>query len=213
MADAEGGPRWIEGVREELEARRVPSADQVLEALRRLARREAAAEALTAIRPTLTRLGDPLRALTTLEHCISSDPRHLEAAVATATVELSGASSWATRLLAAEPALTHRLVDDPSPPLDPEAATLAGSEPPERFDRQLRRLRNEALLEIALRELRGADIRETSRQIADLADTCTRAALAYHRPRLLAECGATEPPCDFVIIGMGKLGGGELVNG
>lgn len=80
----------------------------------------------------------------------------------------------------------------------------------ERFDRLLRRFRHRRMLSIALRELRGADLRETSREIADLAGASLEASLSHHRGLLEARTGVLSPDCPCVIMGMGKLGGREL---
>ena len=44
-----------------------------------------------------------------------------------------------------------------------------------------------------------ADLETTARELADLADACVEAALQ-----------SLEPPVPFAVIGVGRLGGGEL---
>src|SRR6185503_19679729 len=70
--------------------------------------------------------------------------------------------------------------------------------------------RNRQMLRIALFELREGDVRESARELAELAGAASQAALDHHLPLLTAQLGRPDPPCAHVIIGMGKLGGGEL---
>jgi len=83
----------------------------------------------------------------------------------------------------------------------------------------LRRFRNEEFLRIALNDLHGKMApRECPRQLTCLAEVCLNKAVAIAREQLLPRFGI--PMChgsdgnlreaDFVIIGMGKLGGREL---
>jgi glutamate-ammonia-ligase adenylyltransferase len=79
----------------------------------------------------------------------------------------------------------------------------------------LRRWRRHELVRIAWRDLAGwADLEETLADLTEFADTAIRTALAYARHGLVARYG--EPRSahgeiqPLVVIGMGKLGGGEL---
>jgi len=64
----------------------------------------------------------------------------------------------------------------------------------------LRRFKRRTLLRIATRDLLGyARLEATERELTALAEACLEAALAALRPRL-----------PFAVIGMGRLGGGEL---
>lgn len=81
--------------------------------------------------------------------------------------------------------------------------------------RGLRRLRRRELTRIAVRALGGAaDLSETLRDLSELADACCSGAVGWCLARLLerhgqprdTSGGAVQP----VVLGMGKLGGGEL---
>jgi len=72
-------------------------------------------------------------------------------------------------------------------------------------------------LRVAARELQahaGSDVDVTSRELADLADTCIQVALtealAWADARMGIPRTASGERCAFVVIGMGKLGGREL---
>ena len=79
----------------------------------------------------------------------------------------------------------------------------------------LRRWRRHELVRIAWRDLAGwADLDETLADLTAFADAAIRTALAYARHGLVARYGeprsATGEIQPLVVIGMGKLGGGEL---
>ena len=82
--------------------------------------------------------------------------------------------------------------------------------------RALRLLRHEELIRIGAREIHGhADVDATSREVADLAAASFEAAVQVCRRNLITELGgdaldAAGVPVDFVVLGMGKLGGREL---
>lgn len=132
-------------------------------------------------------------------------------------VLLAGSSVSAARRMARDPGLAIELGARAEALLPKEdfagdiqqILTASGADTA-RFDRLLRRFRHRRMLSIALREIRGADLRETSREIADLAGATLEAALRHHRAGLEAKVGTLSPACACVIIGMGKLGGREL---
>jgi glutamate-ammonia-ligase adenylyltransferase len=80
---------------------------------------------------------------------------------------------------------------------------------------QLRRWRRRELTRIAWRDLAGwADLSRTLAELSDFADAAIRAAAAHARATLIARygeprsvSGESQP---LVVVGMGKLGGGEL---
>jgi glutamate-ammonia-ligase adenylyltransferase len=79
----------------------------------------------------------------------------------------------------------------------------------------LRRWRRHELARIAWRDLAGwADLEETLADLTAFADTAIGAALAYARHGLVARYGEPRSAAGeiqpLVVIGMGKLGGGEL---
>jgi glutamate-ammonia-ligase adenylyltransferase len=97
-----------------------------------------------------------------------------------------------------------------APPLPADPAT-----PEAHFQGELRRWRRRELTRIAWRDLAGwADLSETLADLTAFADAAIAAALAYARRALVARYG--EPRSaggevqPLVVIGMGKLGGGEL---
>lgn len=82
--------------------------------------------------------------------------------------------------------------------------------------RRLRRFRNRQQARIVWRDVtRQADLRETCRDLSDLADACLDQAYRWLYPRLAAQLGTptgarSGQPQHLVILGMGKLGAGEL---
>jgi glutamate-ammonia-ligase adenylyltransferase len=82
-------------------------------------------------------------------------------------------------------------------------------------ERVLRMWRRREMLRIAWRDITArAPVEETLRAVSDLADACIRAAVQAARTHLRAIFGT--PRCgggveaDFIVLGMGKLGGREL---
>jgi len=110
-------------------------------------------------------------------------------------------SRWAVQRLAARPELAAELAA-PSPFGDSEiAAALEGfrGDDEASFKRRLRRLRERVLLRTMVRDLDGrADLAEVCRTTSALADACIRACVDW----------LDEP--EFIVVAMGKLGGGEL---
>ena len=94
------------------------------------------------------------------------------------------------------------LVSDP----DSEASVMTA----------LRIFRNHCMLRIVGRELTGrATLAETFRELTLLADTTIRYAVAWSTERLAGRFGTptggdSGEPQELVVLGMGKLGGGEL---
>jgi glutamate-ammonia-ligase adenylyltransferase len=88
-----------------------------------------------------------------------------------------------------------------------ERLSDGGDEFEQRVHRELRRLKRRESLRIFLREVRGqASLRETTHEIAALAEACLRCSVergaeALGRPGLVDH---------FCVFGMGKLGGREL---
>lgn len=83
----------------------------------------------------------------------------------------------------------------------------------------LRRFKNREFLRIGLRDLmRESDTIETIEDLSNTADTCLQKAYEYCNEELAKKYGApffedmdgSKKPCEFVILGMGKLGGREL---
>ena len=95
------------------------------------------------------------------------------------------------------------------------AAALAGVRDEDDLARRLRRLRTREMVRIAWRDLAGwASLEETLRDLSGLADACIDAALGHLHAWLCRRYGrpktAAGRPQQLVVLGMGKLGAGEL---
>jgi len=132
------------------------------------------------------------------------------------------ASDFVAESLRRDPRLLTALLAraDLTRPLAPgELATRApelGAATPEgEAQSALRRWRRQELARIAWRDLAGwADLDETLADLSAFADAAIRSALTYARHGLVARYGeprsASGEAQPLVVIGMGKLGGGEL---
>ncbi len=82
------------------------------------------------------------------------------------------------------------------------------------FDTALRWYKQEEYVRIGSRDLAGsADLREVMQELSDLAGAFIQVALEFHWGRLVCRHGAPPGQGDdvgFVVLGMGKLSGGEL---
>ena len=95
------------------------------------------------------------------------------------------------------------------------APELSAATPEGEAQSALRRWRRQELARIAWRDLAGwADLDETLTDLSAFADAAIQSALAYARHGLVARYGeprsASGEIQPLVVIGMGKLGGGEL---
>lgn len=93
------------------------------------------------------------------------------------------------------------------------AAGFAGVASGSELDVRLRRLRQQAMLAILMRDLnRLATQDEVLAAISMLADVVVQTAVGFHRAALAREWGvdATSTAADFIVVGMGKLGAAEL---
>lgn len=231
--------QWFQLGAEDTEARReaiavylatlgIPDAEEVARPFAELVSSPTFALGAGRVAERLSRVGSPRHAMLTLLDCIrelevrrGDGSTLLVGPILDIVLELGGSSRWASRQLARDPALAIELGlrmngprwmnssgDDFVPPVLGLVESSGGDV--QRFDQQLRRFRNRQMLRIALLELRDADVRYTSALLADLASAAFEAALSFHRPLLEAEVGVPEPPCEMVVMGMGKLGGREL---
>lgn len=168
-------------------------------------------------------IGSRLRAARALAGALEVWPEGLrEAERIEVLVELAGASEWAARVLSVQPEFLAQLVDEsclegrpPDSRIDTYrslASDIASEHVDDTlgFEAALRDLRTWTSLRIALREIRGADIRSTASELAELASAATQATLDHHLPKMVAEHGELQPPCRHLVLGLGKLGGGEL---
>ncbi|MGH7898942.1 MAG: hypothetical protein ACREQQ_13385, partial [Candidatus Binatia bacterium] len=77
----------------------------------------------------------------------------------------------------------------------------------------LRRHKRKHVLRIGARDLTGlANVEDTVRELSALADGAIEAATRFARAQAAKDYGTFDPndPLRFVVLGMGKLGGGEL---
>ena len=128
------------------------------------------------------------------------------------------ASRFAERLIAADPGLEGWLRAEGNAPFDVAASSaelLPGADAPvEAFDAQLRVLRRRAMAHILFRDLNGlAQLDEALAGFTQLATAAIRASAARH----VADCASRFGVADAgtanaqpMVMGMGKLGGGEL---
>ena len=92
---------------------------------------------------------------------------------------------------------------------------LAGCADEEELDARLRRARRREMVRMAWRDLSGAgDLDETMEGVSALAEACIDGALAHHHKWLSARFGTPRDDngdaVGMVVLGLGKLGGGEL---
>jgi glutamate-ammonia-ligase adenylyltransferase len=126
-------------------------------------------------------------------------------------------SRYAAALLASRPELAEEL-GDPAPFTRAEidaALADAGADDEAALKHRLRRLRSRVLLRVMARDLAGqADLAEVCGTMSALADASIAAARAWSETQLLrahgVPRGAAGEAQPFVVVGMGKLGGGEL---
>ncbi|HEX4884488.1 MAG TPA: bifunctional [glutamate--ammonia ligase]-adenylyl-L-tyrosine phosphorylase/[glutamate--ammonia-ligase] adenylyltransferase [Casimicrobiaceae bacterium] len=130
-------------------------------------------------------------------------------------------SRYAQRTLAAEPALRPWLEARLDAPFDwpaelPALEAAAAGDAAEALAGALRACRRRVMLHTLARDLTGrGDLLEVCAAVTRLAETAIDAACRFHHRRLADETG--EPvgaesgaPQRLVVVGMGKLGGGEL---
>jgi len=127
-------------------------------------------------------------------------------------------SRYAGRALAACPELAHELEAAAAHPFDwaAPAAIVTGAASAAELATTLRALRRHVFLHTMVRDLTGrAPLTEVCATLTTLADVALQAAVALHANQLNAAHGApigaeTGTAQALIVIGMGKLGGGEL---
>jgi glutamate-ammonia-ligase adenylyltransferase len=164
---------------------------------------------------------DPALVLTALAHLRDGAAEALgrvggDVAQAIRLVTLLGASPLVGRLLLAEVDLWPVVLTagrDGLRTLVPAAASVGALEP-EALWQVVRLLKRRRMLLIAARDLLGeATLEETTRGLSELAEDALEVAVAATRDRLVEAHGdvvTDAGPAGFVVLGMGKLGGGEL---
>ncbi|MFP5418993.1 MAG: bifunctional [glutamate--ammonia ligase]-adenylyl-L-tyrosine phosphorylase/[glutamate--ammonia-ligase] adenylyltransferase [Gammaproteobacteria bacterium] len=128
-------------------------------------------------------------------------------------------SRFGRRLLATQPSLAASVETALDAPVTREAMQAFLAEPPigdeAALNQRLRQLRQRVWLITTARDLAGdADLAEVTRAYTALAEVCIAAALAFHHAALAIRHGEPRDesgqPQQMVVVGMGKLGGGEL---
>ncbi|HYJ18657.1 MAG TPA: bifunctional [glutamate--ammonia ligase]-adenylyl-L-tyrosine phosphorylase/[glutamate--ammonia-ligase] adenylyltransferase [Burkholderiales bacterium] len=126
-------------------------------------------------------------------------------------------SHYARHLLAADPSLAEAPWDQPFPAAHMNASLAGIDESDEAgLDRTLRKLRQAVMLRLIVRDLAGlADLQEVVTGATSLAEQALGAALRWHDRNLSRQYGRplgtqSGKPLQLHVIGMGKLGGGEL---
>ncbi|MEB2285036.1 MAG: bifunctional glutamine synthetase adenylyltransferase/deadenyltransferase [Polyangiaceae bacterium UTPRO1] len=176
-----------------------------------------------AVLDALADAADPALAVAGVGRLREGAPEALAAAAAdadaaAALVALLGASNSVVRWLLAEPAAWPAVLA--AVPLPPLAALVPRPVPPEEpspevLAQLLRVFKRRRVLLIAARDLlRRSTLVETMAELSRLAEDALEVAVAAVRARLAAAHGdvldAGDRPLGFCVLGMGKLGGGEL---
>jgi glutamate-ammonia-ligase adenylyltransferase len=132
---------------------------------------------------------------------------------------VSRCSRYGQRLLAAQPQLAETVAAQLDRPFTREAMRAFLGAPPcteeAILHQRLRQLRQRVWLVATARDLAGdADLAEVMSTYTALAEVCIDAALGFHHATLAARHGEPRDehgqPQQMVVVGMGKLGGGEL---
>ncbi|MHB1437221.1 MAG: bifunctional [glutamate--ammonia ligase]-adenylyl-L-tyrosine phosphorylase/[glutamate--ammonia-ligase] adenylyltransferase, partial [Thiobacillus sp.] len=128
-------------------------------------------------------------------------------------------SRYGRRLLAAHPQLAEAVAGQLDQAFAREAMQAFLAEPPcadeAALHQRLRQLRQRVWWVATARDLAGsADLAEVTATYSTLAEVCLAAALDFHHAALAARHGEPRDehgqPQQMVVVGMGKLGGGEL---
>jgi glutamate-ammonia-ligase adenylyltransferase len=128
-------------------------------------------------------------------------------------------SRFGRRLLAAQPQLAETLAGQLGQPFGRAGMQAYLAEPPcadeAALHQRLRTLRQRVWLVATARDLAGeADLAEVTAAWSTLAEVCITAALDFHHAALAARHGEPRDKegqvQEMVVVGMGKLGGGEL---
>jgi glutamate-ammonia-ligase adenylyltransferase len=128
-------------------------------------------------------------------------------------------SRYGRHLLAAHPQLAEAVAGQLDQAFAREAMQTFLAEPPcadeAALHQRLRQLRQRVWWVATARDLAGsADLAEVTATYSTLAEVCLAAALDFHHAALAARHGEPRDehgqPQQMVVVGMGKLGGGEL---
>ncbi len=127
-------------------------------------------------------------------------------------------SRWLAARLYARPELSDWLLETLAMPVTRQEMSdflVAGIAGEDDLKRRLRRLRERVFARVMCRDLNGlADLPEVTRTLTDLAEITVRAAVDFHHRDLAGIHGepldSTGSAQQLIVVGMGKLGGGEL---
>lgn len=129
-------------------------------------------------------------------------------------------SRYIGRLLDAEPELLGWLHEHYRTPCDDEImkswADALPADNEEHLSQSLRKLRKRAMLHVLTRDLNGlSDLDEVVRSMTALAELAVRRAQVFTMQNMVEQFGQpigaeSGAPQELLVIGMGKLGGGEL---
>jgi glutamate-ammonia-ligase adenylyltransferase len=127
-------------------------------------------------------------------------------------------SRWLSGRLNSRPELADWLTETLSSPVSRQEMLdflATGIYQEDNLKRQLRRLRERVFGRVMTRDLNGlADLAEVTRTLTELAEVSVRCALDFHHRDLAAihgePLGSAGQPQQLIVVGMGKLGGGEL---
>lgn len=209
-------------------AARVPGTKAVAELLARLEPWAASREVSGRIREILPSIADPARALANLEALLAAAVEP-EAPILEPLLRVLGGSQTLSSVLLAVPGAGLRQFEeslgrDRVEPVEHVAElldairrlgaaegihSLASSVVPA----HLRQHKRRHILRIGARDLLGlAPVEDTFRELSSLAEGEIEVAYRHARACVAADFGVFAPPDDlrFVVLGMGKLGGGEL---
>ena len=183
--------------------------------------------ALGAVVEALPRMGDVAWTLLQLKRWLRArvdEGAPVDAPLVSVVAPVMSHSPWLARLLQRSPELAVGLAADRSLTSERSAedylhaahAVVSAGGTLTDAERGLRAVRNREILRIVAREVAGEDIRETMRELSHLAAALVEAALWRAHREVGARFGTPRPadaperPCRSVVMGMGKLGGGEL---
>ena len=167
----------------------------------------------------LARTADPAGALHALERLLAFDTPDLAPLEVAALLRVLGGSPALAQSLIGEGQAWGAAMRDALGEAARDAATHAaalaalgvgGAMSRDELQSCLRRYRRREYVRIGSRDLLEiATVDDTVRELSVLAEAVITGALDATRARVAAEWGG-DPPVAFVVMGMGKLGGGEL---
>ncbi|MBI5141599.1 MAG: bifunctional [glutamate--ammonia ligase]-adenylyl-L-tyrosine phosphorylase/[glutamate--ammonia-ligase] adenylyltransferase [Nitrospirae bacterium] len=158
---------------------------------------------------------DPCRAESDLGELVAAAPALNRPEILRPAALLFGASRFLAAFALRNPAFLEDAISRIKEPVDSAALAAYLAENPcppgvEGAMRHLRVMKKRMILRIALRDLTGqADLTEVMLELSWLAEALVETALGAARAQLHERFGAPEDE-RFAVIGLGKLGGGEL---